>query len=1028
MAELLPFLGLIVTIVTNTVVFTDGSCIPSERDALLKFKQDLKDELNWLGSWSTQTDCCHWRGVICNNVTGHVTELHLRNPYFVSASSYTTYAEDLTRQRSKLQASKLNPSLLELKHLNYLDLSGNDFKQISIPSFIGSMKSLRYLNLSNAEFGGMISPQIGNLTNLRFLGLGGTVSGSLYSNNLKWLSGLSLLKTLDLSNVDLPNASDWFQEINKLVYLVELRLGLCYLPNPINPTLTAVNFSSLAVLDLSGNILDNSLLVPSGWIFSLKNLIFLDLRVNNFHGLVPIGLQNLTSLKHLDLSYNHFNSSIPHWLYSFSSGLEFLNLFGNEMHGNIPEGIQSLASLRILDLSGESNNFQVDGNNLIRYIGNLCNLRSIDLSYIKLNVNVRDLFQILSVCISNHLESLSLENCQLFGQLPNYAFGRFRNLGYLSLSENSISGNIPISFGSLSKLEIAYLSKNSMEGVVTQLHFVNLTRLMIFKADGNSLTLQVSPNWIPPFQLEELWLQSWHLGELLPFWVHSQKYLASLDMSNSTIVTIPSWFWNFSSQFVYLNLSGNQIHGKIPHLTVSQIRLYSPSRYGGATIDLSSNYFNGVLPLVSPDITTLDLSNNLFSGTISHFLCSQVNMEIPFNESMNMEFINRQLPKAGYVNMAYLNLGSNQLFGEIPNCWMKWDGLQAVELSSNNFIGKIPSSMGNLSWLQSLHLRHNNLSGEIPFCLSNFKRLASIDFGENQFDGKIPKWIGTKVSTLKILNLRSNKFHGPIPHEICYLKDLQILDLAHNKLSGSIPKCISNFSAMISANDSDDFMSYPIIPIIGHSALENAKLVIKGQLRDYNKILKWLRSVDISNNLLSGDIPMEVAGLVRLQALNLSNNFLTGKIPENIGDMRELESLDLSGNKLSDKIPQSISVLNYLSHLNLSYNKLIGKIPSSTQIDGLNVSSFIGNQLCGLPLNKTCHASWDHVLEGEGNGGGEYDDDDDDYKLRWSTMIYGFVVGFWCVVGPIMFSRKWRLAYFNFLSSLVQKFKRCFCL
>ena len=37
---------------------------------------------------------------------------------------------------------KINPSLLDLKHLIYLDLSYNDFGGIQIPKFLGSMGSL----------------------------------------------------------------------------------------------------------------------------------------------------------------------------------------------------------------------------------------------------------------------------------------------------------------------------------------------------------------------------------------------------------------------------------------------------------------------------------------------------------------------------------------------------------------------------------------------------------------------------------------------------------------------------------------------------------------------------------------------------------------------------------------------------------------------------------------------------------------------------------------------------------------------
>ena len=170
------------------------SCIENERKALVKFKAGLIDSSLRLSSWVGK-DCCQWDGVQCKGDTGHVTRLKLGN----------TAADALSGQKS--------PSLLDLKHLTYLDLSSNSFEGIPIPDFIGSLKTLRYLNLSGASFGGIIPPNLGNLSRLLYLDLN---SFSLESNenDLHWLSGLSSLKHLNLGNTDLSKAKNqWYASI-----------------------------------------------------------------------------------------------------------------------------------------------------------------------------------------------------------------------------------------------------------------------------------------------------------------------------------------------------------------------------------------------------------------------------------------------------------------------------------------------------------------------------------------------------------------------------------------------------------------------------------------------------------------------------------------------------------------------------------------------------------------------------------------------------------------------------------------------
>ncbi|KAL1826357.1 hypothetical protein ACET3Z_004769 [Daucus carota] len=65
-------------------------------------------------------------------------------------------------------ASNISSSLLLLRNLQYLDLSGKAF-DTPIPSFFGSLANLVHLNLSGSDFQGAIPDELGNLSNLAHL-------------------------------------------------------------------------------------------------------------------------------------------------------------------------------------------------------------------------------------------------------------------------------------------------------------------------------------------------------------------------------------------------------------------------------------------------------------------------------------------------------------------------------------------------------------------------------------------------------------------------------------------------------------------------------------------------------------------------------------------------------------------------------------------------------------------------------------------------------------------------------------------
>ena len=346
---------------------------------------------------------------------------------------------------------------------------------------------------------------------------------------------------------------------------------------------------------------------------------------------------------------------------------------------------------------------------------------------------------------------------------------------------------------------------------------------------------------------------------------------------------------------------------------------------------------------------------------------------------------------------------------------MHWPSLTHINLGSNDLSGEIPDSMGSLVALKAFSLRKNSFHGDIPSSLQNCKVLGLICLSDNKFSGIIPRWIVERTS-LMIIHLRSNKFMGNIPSQICQLSSLRVLDLANNSLSGTIPRCLKNIRSKAAGPIEGDFNVLEADYYYG-SYMESLILNIKGRDSEYKKILQYVTMIDLSSNNLSGSIPFEIFSLSRLQFLNLSHNHLTGMISVEIGGMEYLESLDLSRNNLLGKIPQTMANLTFLDDLNLSYNNLSGRIPLGTQIQTFSPLSFFGNvELCGAPLPKNCPK--DEEEENQRPTGVGENREFPNIAWFYLGMGSGFFVGLLGVCGCLFFNKAWRHAYFQYFDDI----------
>ncbi|XP_019052466.1 PREDICTED: LRR receptor-like serine/threonine-protein kinase FLS2 [Nelumbo nucifera] len=332
---------------------------------------------------------------------------------------------NLTRLDNNLFKGTLRDGLSKCTELFNLDISNN---QISgrIPSWITNFSSqLMTLFMQDNHFQGEIPTEIGQLKLLEFLDLSGNrLSGTLPSSLLM----LQKLKYVKLQRNEFAGS--------------------------LPVTLLNNSSSSLLALDMSYNNFSGS--IPS-MISELSELRVLSLKRNTLNGPIPYQLCQLKKIRLMVLSHNTFSGTIPQCFsnLNFGSKDDTENLFqdsvipysiGNMGYKSVTlEEVEFTTKRRADSYKGDILNYMsgldLSCNRLTGKfpfeIGNLHGIRALNFSHNHLTGSIPKTFSKL-----RNIESLDLSCNRLNGTIPS-ELTELNSLAVFSVAHNNLSAKTP---------------------------------------------------------------------------------------------------------------------------------------------------------------------------------------------------------------------------------------------------------------------------------------------------------------------------------------------------------------------------------------------------------------------------------------------------------------------------------------------------------------------------------------------------------------------------------------------------------
>nr|CAD1833167.1 unnamed protein product [Ananas comosus var. bracteatus] len=288
--------------------------------------------------------------------------------------------------------------------------------------------------------------------------------------------------------------------------------------------------------------------------------------------------------------------------------------------------------------------------------------------------------------------------------------------------------------------------------------------------------------------------------------------------------------------------------------------------------------------------------------------------------------------------------------------------------------GRIIDSWNPSSELDSFGCPINwqQFSGKVDEVFAELQGLVHIDFSRNQFSGSLKSISDDSAitSSLRYLNVSHNEsISGSLPEALFRETSMVLteLDLSCNQLTGPIKRITS--ITLKSLNLSFNNLSGSLPITVGSCAvIDLSNNMLSGNLSVIRAWGNYVEVIDLSSNGLTGILPNETSQFLRLASFNVSNNLLTGELPPVIGTYPELSAIDLSLNQLYGPLPSTLLHHNELDGtipsgftdgligFNVSYNNLSGNVPNN--LLKFPYSSFHpGNELLIFPSSPPSNVS-----------------------------------------------------------------------